>query len=78
MMKSFILAAAIVVASGVGAFAQENNPGNPNAADAAPVLYAQRNAILDQLTSAQVEINKLKAELEKAKAENKCAEGEKK
>lgn len=75
-MKSFISAAALVVASGAAAFAQENSATNSDAADAAPVLYAQRNAILDQLTSAQVEINKLKAELEKAKAENKCPTGE--
>ena len=75
-MKSFVLAVAITLAVGTVAFAQENTSANPNAADAAPVLYQQRNAILDQLTSAQVEINKLKAELEKAKTESKCAVGE--
>ena len=76
-MKSFVLAAAIMLAVDTAAFAQENNAANPNAADAAPVLYAQRNAILDQLTNAQVEINKLKAELDKVKSENKCQNGEK-
>ena len=76
-MKSFVLAATIILAASTCAFAQENTSANPNAADAAPVLYAQRNAILDQLTSAQIEINKLKAELDKVKSENKCQNGEK-
>jgi len=75
-MRSFF-AAAIMLAAGTMAFAQEDNASNANAADAAPVLYAQRNAILDQLTSAQVEINKLKAELDKVKSENKCPNSEK-
>lgn len=67
-MRKIIFFAAMLLCS--SAFSAEND----NAADVAPVLYSQRNAILDQLTNAQVEINKLRADLEKAKAENKCAD----
>lgn len=70
-MRKIALAVAVLFCTPV--LADDNK-----AADVAPVLYQQRNAILDQLTSAQVEINRLRAELEKAKAENKCADGERK